>query len=184
MLFLMAVFDGYGRAFVRWLDPASGKDLRKSLHSAKTLDDYVDPNYPGAPQLTRLHEVQRFEFACSELRNRIHDAVLPPGSFTTRTYGSAQAIAIDLGQTDVELTQELVDRFGVWQAASPNSIFGQPTTVAEVATTAVAHFPASLKYVTLFTYLIMCVKPADAPNATELLGKVDDPGYRPPQPHP
>lgn len=69
MLYLMAVFDGYGRAFVRWLDPTTGKDIRKSLHSAKTLTDYVDPNYPAAPELIRLRELQRFAFACSQLRN-------------------------------------------------------------------------------------------------------------------
>jgi hypothetical protein len=184
MLYLIAIFDGYGRAFLRWLDPASGGDLRKSLHSAKTLDDYVDPNYPGAPQLTRLRELQRFAFACSQLRNRIHDAVLPTGSFTNRTYGSAQAIAIDLGQTEVELTQQLVDRLGVWRATPPNSIFGQPTTVAEVATTAVELFTASLEYIDLFTHLIMCTKPVNAPNAAELLGKVTDNGFRPPEPHP
>lgn len=184
LLYLMAVFDGYGRAFVRWLDPTSGKDLRKSLHSSKTLDDYVDPNYPSAPQLPRLHELQRFAFACSQLRNRIHDAVLPTGSFTNRTYGNSQAIAIDLGQTDVELTQELVDRLGVWRTTPPNAIFGQPTTVAEVATTAVELFRASLEYVDLFTHLIMCTKPVNAPDAAELLGKVTDTGYRPPEPHP
>jgi hypothetical protein len=184
MLYLMAVFDGYGRAFVRWLDPTSGKDLRKSLHSSKTLDDYVDTNYPGAPQLTRLRQLQRFAFACSQLRNRIHDAVLPTGSFTNRTYGNSQAIAIDLGQTDVELTQELVDRLGVWQATPPSAVFGQPTTVAEVATTAVELFRASLEYVDLFTHLIMCTKPVNAPNAADLLGKVTDTRYRPPEPHP
>ncbi|MCX2932623.1 hypothetical protein ORI20_20330 [Mycobacterium sp. CVI_P3] len=183
LLYLMAVFDGYGRAFVRWLDPTTGKDVRKSLHSSKTLDDYVDTNYPGAPQLTRLHELQRFAFTCSQLRNRIHDAVLPTGSFTNRTYGNGQAIAIDLGQTDVELTQELVDRLGVWQGQSP-TIFGQPTTVAEIATTAVELFTASLEYVDLFTYLIMCNRPVDAPNAARLLGSVNDTGFRPPQPHP
>jgi len=65
----------------------------------------------------------------------------------------------------------------------PNSIFGQPTTVAEVATTAVELFRASLEYVDLFTHLIMCTKPANAPAAAELLGKVSDTGYRPPKPH-
>jgi hypothetical protein len=183
MLYLMAVFDGYGRAFVRWLDPGSGRDLRKSLHSAKTLDDYVDTNYPGAPQLTRLRELQRFAFACSQLRNRIHDAVLPTGAFTNRTYGNSQAIAIDLGQTDVELTQELVDRLGIWEGQSPTA-FGQPTTVAEIATTAVELFTASLEYVDLFTYLIMSTKPVNAPNAADVLGSVNDTGFRPPQPHP
>ena len=184
LLYLMAVFDGYGRAFVRWLDPTAGRDLRKSLHSAKTLDDYVDPNYPSAPQLPRLRELQRFAFACSQLRNRIHDAVLPTGSFTNRTYGNSQAIAIDLGQTDVELTQELVDRLGVWRTTPANSIFGQPTTVAEVATTAVELFTASLEYVDLFTHLIMCTKPVNAPHAADLLGAVNDTGFRPQQPHP
>lgn len=144
----------------------------------------MDPNYPGAPQLTRLHQLQRFAFACSQLRNRIHDAVLPTGSFTTRPYGSAQAIAIELGRANVELTQELVDRFGVWQATSPNSIFAQPTIVAEVATSAVELFRASLEYVDLFTHLIMCTKPVNAPDAAELLGKVTDTGYRPQEPHP
>ena len=106
------------------------------------------------------------------------------GAFTNRTYGSAQAIAIDLGQTDVELTQELVDRLGVWRATPPNLIFGQPTTVADVATAAVELFTASLEYVELFTHLIMCTNPVNAPNAAELLGKVTDNGFRPAQPHP
>lgn len=184
LLYLIAVFDGYGRAFVRWLDPTSGKDLRKSLSSSKTLDAYVETNYPGAPQLARLRQLQRFAFACSQLRNRIHDAVLPTGAFTNRTYGNSQAIAIDLGQTDVELTQELVDRLGVWRTTPPNAMFGQPTTLAEVATTAVELFRASLEYIDLFTYLIMCTKPVSAPNAVDLLGKVTDTGYRPPEPHP
>lgn len=183
LLYLIAVFDGYGRAFVRWLDPTSGKDLRKSLSSSKTLDDYVDTNYPGAPQLARLRQLQRFAFMCSQLRNRIHDAVLPTGAFTNRTYGNSQAIAIDLGQTDVELTQELVDRLGMWQGQSP-TVLGQPTTVAEIATTAVELFTASLEYVDLFTYLIMCNKPVGAPNAADVLGSVNDTGFRPPQKHP
>jgi hypothetical protein len=49
-------------------------------------------------------------------------------------------------------------------------MFGQPTTVAEVATTAVELFRASLEYVDLFTFLLMCTKPVNAPNAAELLG--------------
>jgi hypothetical protein len=183
LLYLIAVFDGYGRAFVRWLDPTTGKDLRKSLHSTKTLDDYVDPNYPSAPQLTRIHELQRFAFACSQLRNRIHNAVQSTGSFTNRSYGSAQAIAIDFGQTDVELTQELVDRLGVWRTTPPNALLGPPTVVADIATAAVELFTASLEYVDLFTHLIMCNKPVSAPNADQLLGKVADTGFRPP-PHP
>ena len=184
LLYLIAVFDGYGRAFVRWLDPTTGKDLRKSLHSSKTLDDYVDPNYPRAPQLTRIHELQRFAFACSQLRNRIHDAVQSTGSFTNRTYGSAQAIAIDFGQTDVELTQELVERLGVWRTTPPNALLGPPTMVADIATAAVELFTASLEYVDLFTHLIMCSRTVNAPNADELLGKVTDTGFRPAQPHP
>ncbi|MCU1698975.1 MAG: hypothetical protein JWR34_5038 [Mycobacterium sp.] len=184
LLYLMAVFDGYGRTFVRWLDPTPGGDLRKSLASAKTLEDYVDTNYPGAPQLARLRELQRFAWTCRQLRNRIHEAVLPTGSFTNRTYGNSQAIAIDLGQTDVELTQELVDRLGIWRTTPPNAMFGEPTTVAEVATTAVELFTASLEYVDLFSHLIMCTKPVNAPNAVDLLGSVNDTGFRPPQPDP
>lgn len=72
----------------------------------------------------------------------------------------------------------------MWQAPSPLAIFGQPTTVAEVATTAVALFTASLEYVDLFTYLIMCNKPVNAPNAADVLGCVNDTGFRPPEPHP
>jgi hypothetical protein len=178
LLYLIAVFDGYGRAFVHWLDPGAG-DLRKSLHSAKTLDDYVDPNYSNAPQLARIRELQRFAFACSQLRNRIHEAVTSTRSFANRAYGSAQAIAIDLDQTDVELTQELVDRLGVWQA-TPNAIFGEPTTVADIATAAVALFNSGVEYIDLFTHLIMCTKPVNAPNADGLLGMVTDTGFRPP----
>jgi hypothetical protein len=184
LLYLMAVFDGYGRAFVRWLDPTTGRDIRKSLHSAKTLDDYVDPNYPGAQQLTRIRELQRFAFTCSQLRNRIHDAVLPTGSFLNRTYGSSQAIAIDLGQTDVELTEELVDRLGIWQTSPADSMFAEPTTAADIATAALELFKAGLEYIDLFTHLIMCTPPVSAPNADVLLGKITDTGFRPPQPHP
>jgi hypothetical protein len=97
------------------------------------------------------------------LRNRIHEAVLPTGSFTNRTYGNSQSIAIDLGETDVELTQELVDRLGVWRPT--NTILGgQPTTVMEVATTAVELFTAGLDFVDLFTHLIMCTRPVMLPT--------------------
>jgi hypothetical protein len=56
--------------------------------------------------------------------------------------------------------------------------------VADVATAAVELFTASLEYVDLFTYLIMCTKPKNAPNADELLGEVTDDGFRPAQLHP
>jgi hypothetical protein len=72
----------------------------------------------------------------------IHDAVQSTGSFTNRTYGSAQAIAIDLGQTDVELTQELVNRLGVWRATPPGAIFGQPTLGAVLAEVSDRAYPA------------------------------------------
>jgi hypothetical protein len=38
--------------------------------------------------------------------------------------------------------------------------------------------------VDLFTHLIMSTKPVNAPNAVDLLGAVNDTGFRPPQPHP
>jgi hypothetical protein len=101
--------------------------------------------------------------------------VLPTGSFANRSYGSAQAIAIDLGQTDVELTQELIDRLAIWQA-EPNPIFGQITAVADIATAAVELFIASVEYVDPFSYLIMCTKSPNAPNAADLLGKITDMG--------
>lgn len=184
LLYLTAVFDGYGRAFLRWLDPTAGKQLRKSLHSAKTLDDYVEPNYPGAPQMPRIRRLQRFAYTIAELRNRIHDAVLPTGAFANRQYGSAQAIAIDIDEAQIELTQELVDRLGVWRATQNTAFFPQTTTVADIATTAVELFLASLEYLNLFSQLIICTKPESAPRADDLLGKVTDNGAPPPQPHP
>jgi hypothetical protein len=68
-----------------------------------------------------------------------------------------------LGQTDVELTQELVDRLGIWQASQADSLFEQPTTVADIATTAVELFTVGLEYVDLFTHLIMCT-PSERPQ--------------------
>lgn len=56
--------------------------------------------------------------------------------------------------------------------------------MAEFATTAMELFRASLECINLFTYLIMCTKPANAPNGIDLLGEVTDTGCRPPEPHP
>ncbi|WP_156769769.1 hypothetical protein [Nocardia sp. 852002-20019_SCH5090214] len=187
LLYLIAVFDTYGRIYLRWLDPSSTRQLRKSLHSEKTLIDYVDPNYPDpstAGQLQRIHELQRFAFTCSELRNRIHDTLLPTGAFQNRTYGGAQAVAIDFTSAGIELTQQQVDRLGVWEATAANQVFMPPTVVADVATTAVELFTAAAEYVDVFSRLILTSIPAQAPNADDLLGKVTDTGTPIPSPHP
>ncbi|MFE3029826.1 hypothetical protein [Nocardia tengchongensis] len=187
LLYLVAVFDTYGRTYIRWLDPTSTKQLRKSLHSEKTLTDYVDPNYPDpatADALKRIHELQRFAFTCSELRNRIHDALLPAGSFLNRGYGGAQAVAIDFTAAGVELTQQQVDRLGVWQTTAPNQLLAQPTHVGDVATVAVELFIAATEYVDLFSKTILTTKPAKASNAEDLLGKIIDDGTPQLRPHP
>jgi hypothetical protein len=78
----------------------------------------------------------------------------------------------------------LIDRLGIWQASPADSLFPEPTTAADIATTTVELFMARMEYVDLFTHLIMSTKPVNAPNADDLLGSVNDTGDRPPQPHP
>jgi hypothetical protein len=94
-------------------------------------------------------------------------------------------VAIDFTAAAVELAQQQVDRFGVWQAPSPNQVLTQPTEV-DVATVAVAVelFTAATEYVDLFSRMILTMKPAHAPNADDLLGKITDNGVLLPPPHP
>lgn len=174
LLYLIAALDTYGRAFHRWLDPTR-KSQRLSLHSERTLVDHVDPNYPKAPRLQELHNLQKFAYTAAQLRNQLHANVLRTGATLSRAYGSAQAIVIHLDElTGVELDQRQVDTLGVW-AAETNTPF-DPTrpTVADLATTAYRLFTTLTQYIDGFSRLIMCTKPAAAPNADELLGKVTE----------
>ncbi|PZT97511.1 MAG: hypothetical protein DI630_21430 [Gordonia sp. (in: high G+C Gram-positive bacteria)] len=174
LLYLIAALDTYGRAFHRWLDP-NRKSQRVSLHSARTLVDHVDPNYPNAPRLQELHDLQKFAYTAAQLRNQLHANVLRTGATLSRAYGSAQAVVIHLDElTGVELDQRQVDTLGVW-AAETNTPF-DPTrpTVADLATTAYRLFTTLTQYIDGFSRLIMCTRPAAAPNADELLGKVTE----------
>jgi hypothetical protein len=107
----------------------------------------------------------------------------PPTNDNVVFRAALRAVAIDFSAAEVELTQNQVERLGVWQATRANSLFTPPATVGDIATTAVELFTASMQYIDLFSRLILCNRPAAAPNADELLGKVTDTGTPIPPPH-
>ncbi|MFB8006939.1 hypothetical protein [Nocardia sp. NPDC056000] len=185
LLYLIAVFDTYARAYLRWMYPTESKPLLKSLHSKTTLTRYVDPHYPGpvgADLLRQVHELQQYAFICSQLRNRIHAAMLPTAPFANRAYGSAQAIAIDLSAVGIEPNQQQTDRLGVWKTEL-NPLSAETLVVADIATAAVELFITAAEYVDVFSRLILTIKPVGAPDADNLLGMAaDDTGAQLPPP--
>ncbi|MGW5751295.1 hypothetical protein [Nocardia rhamnosiphila] len=179
LLYLVAVFDSFGRAFARWLDPA-GAEARISLHHRKFYEQYVEPTYPQHPGLRRLRELQEFSFVCARLRNQIHSVFRPSEAFPSQGYGSSESVAIRLDQ-DIQdvLTAEHVDALGIWRA----DLLFNSAVVADLATAGVGFLRMTLEYVELFSKVVMCTVPADKPNRLPFLGKVTDTGAPLPTPH-
>ncbi|MFI5716086.1 hypothetical protein [Nocardia sp. NPDC051750] len=179
LLYLVAVFDSFGRAFARWLDPAAA-ETRVSLHHRRFYEQYVEPSFPQHPNLGRLRNLQEFSFVCARLRNQIHSVFRPSEAFPSQGYGSSESVAIRLDQEiqDV-LTAEQVDALGVWRA---DLLFGS-AVVADLATAGIGFLRMTLEYVELFSKMVMCTVPTDKPNRLPFLGKVTDTGAPLPAPH-
>lgn len=182
LLYLAAAFDIYGRRFLRLIDPCRDpKKFRFSLDAAGFVKEHLEREYPS----DILVEVQRhhvYSTICKELRNHIHDGLLPVDQHPGRRYGSARNIALSLdtmpkllpGSPKCRLKQVHFDTLGVWRA-QPTGISSTSETVADLATAAVALFSSGISLIDEFSKLIILNKPKSASAPSPLLGcAIDD----------
>ncbi|MEO9330592.1 hypothetical protein [Gordonia aurantiaca] len=191
LLYLAAAFDIYGRRYPLMIDPTRDpKKYRFSLDAGGYITDHLTREYPGA-ELIEVERLHAYAGVCKVLRNHIHDGILPISQHAGRGYGSTQNIALNLDAmpelvpgANPKLTQDHYDSLGVWRAPSVG-VFGAPTTVADLATTAVTLMGAGTGLIEAFTKLILRNRPAAASAPHPILGCVQaQPGEAEPQLHP
>jgi hypothetical protein len=178
LLYLAAAFDIYGRLYMALLDPSPDRaSARGSLDSREFLKKQVRPQYDES-LLTDVTRLQVYAYVCKQLRNHIHDGILPVDQHPGRNYGNTMNVALDLGRipklapgADNGMGQDHFDALGVWQT-EPVRPFDSSSLVADLATTGFMLMGAALEYVEEFTKLILRNKPAAAAAPSSLLGCV------------
>ena len=180
LLYLAAAFDIYGRRFLLLIDPnRNPRNYRFSLDASGFVTDHLEKEY-DADLLTELRRLHVYATVCKELRNHIHDGILPVDQHPDRTYGSSLSIALKLdpitkllpGATGSKLTQDHYDQLGVWRT-QPVDFSDTPSTVADLATVAVTLMRTGISLINEFSQLIMLHKPRSASAPSPLLGCVN-----------
>ncbi len=175
LLYLSAVYDILGRGFCVLKDLTAAKPAQQSLDSEQFVQKQLEPVY-SAEALVEVKRLQKYAWVCKQLRNHIHDGVLPIGPSLGRVYGSDQNLAINLDQIprlDVEssgLSQEHYDALGAW-GAQPH-VFGPTVTVADLATAGFILLRTGLEYVEVFAKLLLANKPDGLTHASSIFGCV------------
>jgi hypothetical protein len=182
LLYLAAAFDIYGRRFLLLIDPSRDpKKFRLSLDAGGFVDDHLKKEY-NSESLSEVRRLHVYSTICKELRNHIHDGLLPIDQHSGRVYGSTRSIALSLdsipkllpGAPKSRLEQEHFDALGVWRT-QPRGLESTPETVADLATTAVSLLSAGVSLVDEFSRLILLNKPEAAAAPSLLLGcAIDD----------
>ncbi|MFM9378808.1 hypothetical protein [Gordonia sp. VNK21] len=178
LLYLSAVYDILGRGFCMLKDLRAVKPAHQSLDSEQFIQKHLESVY-SAEALTEVKRLQKYAWVCKQLRNHIHDGVLPVGLSLGRIYGSDQSLAIDLDQVpklDPEssaLSQEHYDALGVWKGQP--DVFRPLAMVADLATTGFTLLRTGLAYVEEFAELILTNKPSGLPYASSIFGCVEIP---------
>ncbi|WP_244881103.1 hypothetical protein [Tsukamurella pseudospumae] len=189
LLFLAAAFDIYGRRFLLLIDPTRDpKKYRLSLDAGGYITEHLVREYP-ADALAEVERLHAYAGVCKELRNHIHDGILPIDQHPGRPYGSTKNIALNLDTmprllpgTNPTLTQDHYDRLGVWRA-EPAALFGPKHVVADLATAAVTLMSAGTALIEEFTKLILRHKPSSAFAPHGVLGCIQvQPDEAVPQP--
>lgn len=190
LLYLAAAFDIYGRRYLLLIDSTRDpKKFRFSLDAGGYVTEHLVKEY-GADVLADVERLHVYAGVCKELRNHIHDGILPVDQHPGRGYGSSTSVALNIGVMPKllpgagnKMTQHHFDRLGVWQADSAE-IFGAPSTVADLATAAVTLMSAGTELIEAFSKLILRNKPQSATAPSPLLGCVQaQPGEPEPAPH-
>jgi hypothetical protein len=166
LLYLCAAMDRYARVtrtlFDSTLDP---DDQRCSLTSIDELRSVIAKfETTDAAQLETLGS---YAWVIGKLRNRIHALPLDMKHQLSRSYGSSSTVAITLdGLSELDpattpLSQDQLDRLGVWNAQSSNP-FHPRAYAADIATLATTLFKETLRYVEDFSRFIIRNKPLAA----------------------
>ncbi|WP_373234659.1 hypothetical protein [Mycobacterium marinum] len=190
LLYLAAAFDIYGRRYLLLIDSTRNpKNFRFSLDAGGYVTEHLTREY-DADVLADVERLHVYAGVCKELRNHIHDGILPVDQHPGRSYGNSTSVALNIGAmpkllpgANNKMTQHHFDRLGTWQADSAES-FGARSTVADLATAAVTLMSAGTELIEAFSKLILRNKPQAATAPSPLLGCVQaQPGEQEPAPH-
>lgn len=181
LLYLAAAFDIYGRRFLQLIDPTRDpRKYRLSLDASGFVTDHLEKEYE-ADLLSDLRHLHVYATVCKELRNHIHDGILPIDQHPGRNYGNSLSIALSLDAipellprtANNRLSQEHYDQLGAWRT-QPVDFSDVPTTVIDLATVSVTLMRAGISLIDEFSKLIMLHEPRAASAPSPLLGSVQD----------
>jgi hypothetical protein len=138
-----------------------------------------------------VSRLQVYAWVCKQLRNHVHDGILPINQHPGRSYGNTINVALNIAAipelvwgADNGMTQEHFDALGVWEADSLQP-FGNRVMVADLATAGFTLMRSAMEYVEAFTKLILLNKPTAATAPHPLLGMFQiNPRQTEPPPHP
>ncbi|ETA93369.1 hypothetical protein [Mycobacterium avium] len=163
LLYLCAAMDRYARItktlFDTSLDPDSQRGSLTSTVELKAIIDRFEPT-----DTTRLESLGAYAWVIGQLRNRIHAIPLDTRHQLSRSYGSSTTVALtldglpELDPATTPLSQDQLDRLGVWNAQSSNP-FQPRAYCADIATVATTLFRETLQYLEEFSRFIIRSKP-------------------------
>lgn len=182
LLYLSAVFDIYGRAYLALIDPSiDRKKARGSMDSRAFISNQVRTQYDAA-FLEDIDRLRVYAWLCKQLRNHIHEGILAVDPHPGRSYGSSKNVALNLGRIPElapgagnDMTQEHYDALGVWHTDTV-SFFGSSAMVADLATTGFTLMRTGLEYAEAFTKLIIRNKPVAMLNAEQAAAQQNSDG--------
>lgn len=181
LLYLCAAMDRYARVTRTLFDTTLDIDKQStgSLTSREELKSRVIVNLEPT-DTGELERLCSYGWVTGQLRHRIHALPLDIEHRLSRPYGSSTtaAVALDgvpaLDPVTTPLTQQQLDRLGVWNAES-DELFGSRSYSADVATMATTLFQVTLHYLDEFSRLLLRTKVLHPTEAThEVLGCLAD----------
>lgn len=174
LLYLCAAMDRYGRVNRSLLDTRLDPETQRcSLTSSRELDSVLGQFAGAAADPVRAPS--SYAFVTGQLRNRIHSLPLGTDFQLSRHYGSGTAVAVELtGLAELdpettELSQQQLDRLGVWCAESPRP-FDPSTYVGDIATMATTLLSATLEYLEEFSRFLIRNRPSDTTHSHPVVG--------------
>lgn len=163
LLYLCAAMDRYARITRTLLDTTlDPENQRCSLTSTDELRSIIAKFEPT--DTAQLETLGSYAWVIGKLRNRIHALPLDTQHQLSRSYGSSTTVAITLdGLSELDpattpLTQDQLDKLGVWTAQSSNP-FHPHAYAGDIATLATTLFRETLRYLEDFSHFIIRNKP-------------------------
>ena len=96
LLYLAAAFDIYGRRYLLLIDSTRNpKNFRFSLDAGGYVTEHLTKEY-DADVLADVERLHVYAGVCKELRNHIHDGILPVDQHPGRSYGNSTIVALDI----------------------------------------------------------------------------------------